>query len=244
MSPRIFCCTICGWVVLADWDPNSSETWANQFRALCTGPGGLLLTGVGLYNDPNNGVFSAPLDRNMRWSDAGYHESADIEFGVLTQPDFGGRHGFIFHDACWSLLEEASHPAPVSLQRLLEVCKSLPFTLDCRTLSWGHDFGGAAIVDNINYFPWEDRYDLRKFSKPDPVFSKNPYEVPGVDRILAEDPDQPPTLTATTPSPQKPIRDCFASLPQELCTAIAMCLPTADVLRTRLASRAFWPVFY
>lgn len=180
----------------------------------------------------------------MRWSDAGYNGSADVEFGVLTQPDFGGRHGFIFHEACWSLLEEASHPAPVSLQRLLEVCKSLPLTLDCRGLSWGHDFGGVATVDNIHHFPWEDRFDFREFFEPDPVFSKSPYEVPGVDLILAESPESPPALSATTPSPRKPITDCFTSLPQELCTAIAICLPTIDVLRARLTSRAFWPIFY
>ncbi|KAL2145685.1 hypothetical protein VTI28DRAFT_6560 [Corynascus sepedonium] len=244
MSPRHFCCTICGWVVLADWDPNSSETWANQFRGLCTGPDGLRLTGVGLYDDPNEGILRAPIDRDMRWSDVGHHESADIEFGAMTQPAIEDRHGFIFHDACWNLLEKASHPVPVSFERLFEVCKSLPFTPDHLALSWGHDFGGAAIANNVHYFPWEDRHDTREFYKPHPVFSKDPYEASGVDRVLVEDPEQPPTLTRTTASPQEPIRDCFASLPQELCTAIAICLPTADVLRARLASKAFWPVFY
>ncbi|KAL2196713.1 hypothetical protein P885DRAFT_69204 [Corynascus similis CBS 632.67] len=145
----------------------------------------------------------------------------------MTQPAIEDRHGFIFHDACWNLLEKASHPVPVSLKRLFEVCKSLPFTPDHLAQSWGHDFGGAAIADNVHYFPWEDRYDTREFYKPHPVFSKNPYEASG-----------------TTVSPQEPIRDCFASLPQELCTAIGICLPTADVLRARLASKAFWPVFY
>lgn len=168
---------------------------------------------------------------------------ADIEFGAMTQPAIQDRHGFIFHDACWNLLEKASHPVPVSLERLFEVCKSLPFTPDHLALSWGHDFGGAAIADNVHYFPWEDRHDTREFYKPHPVFSKNPYEASGVDRILVEDPEQPPTLTRTTVSPQEPIRDCFASLPQKLCTAIAICLPTADVLRARIASKAFWPVF-
>jgi hypothetical protein len=38
--------------------------------------------------------------------------------------------------------------------------------------------------------------------------------------------------------------DSFQSLPGELCAAIAMMLPTTDVLRARLATRAFWPVFY
>jgi hypothetical protein len=50
----------------------------------------------------------------MGWSEAGYRPSDNV-FGVLNHASFGGRHGIIFHDACWSLLEEASHPAPVSL---------------------------------------------------------------------------------------------------------------------------------
>lgn len=137
----------------------------------------------------------------MRWNDAGYDRSADIELCVLVGPPYSSRNGFIFHDACWSLLEEASYPAPVPLQRLLEVCKSLPITFDGSTLNWGHDFGGAAIVGNVSYFPWESRYVARRVPETDPAFGKNPYQVPEVDYLLfSEDPEQPPTPTVTTPS--------------------------------------------
>jgi hypothetical protein len=272
MSPYTICCTLCGWLVAADWDPDSSETWANQFRAreyllhwtffsqyLCllppaadggavyTGPEGLLLTGVALYDDPNTGVFAASLDRSTHWADPGYDKSAEVDFAVLAQPGparpgFRGRHGFVFHDACWSLLEQASHPTPVSLERLLDVCSSLSVPRECRAPSWGHDFGGAAVVDNIHHFPWEDRYGDREFSDPDPVFSKNPYQAP-VHHILTEDPEHPPAFSQTAPSSETS-RVSGVPLPEELCAAIAMRLPTADVLRARLALRAFWPVFY
>ncbi|KAK4238521.1 hypothetical protein C8A03DRAFT_43751 [Achaetomium macrosporum] len=169
---------------------------------VCTGPEGVLLTGVGLYDDPRLGEFKAP-----------------------------SRRGIVFHDACWRLLEEAVRPAPVALQRLLGVCNSLPIPRRCSAPSLGHEFGGAAIADNVSHFPWEDRYDEPEFLEGDSVFGKNPYQ------------EQPPTLQQTAPSSQPLNKDCFASLPQELCAAIAMYLPTADVLRARLVSRAFWPLF-
>ncbi|KAK4150722.1 hypothetical protein C8A00DRAFT_45939 [Chaetomidium leptoderma] len=180
----------------------------------------------------------------MRWSDAGFEPSDDNGFAALPQRDFRGRHGIVFHDACWSLLEAALKPASVSLQRLFDVCSSLPVPRKCRAPTWGHDFGGAVVVDKTVHFPWEDRYEVPESTKPDPVFSKNPYQVPGVDRLLAEDPQQPPAATQPARPPRDLALDCFAVLPGELCTAIAMLLPTADVLRARLASRAFWPVFY
>jgi hypothetical protein len=99
------------------------------------------------------------------------------------------------------------------------------------------------VVYRSSHFPWEDRYYMREFTNRDPVFSKNPYDVPEVDQLLTEDPQQPPVLTPVAPPSHALRRDCFALLPRELCAAIAMLLPTADVLAARLASQAFWPVF-
>lgn len=267
MNPFLVRCTFCGWVVLADWgsdseSPPPSETqWADQFRAgqsfvsspavfpadasaVLHTPDGLLLTGVGIYQGPAVGGFYAPFDNDMRWSDAGYEESDDNYFAVLPHRDFDGRHGIVFHDACWSLLEVALQPGSVSLQRLFDVCSSLPVPRMCRAPTWGHDFGGAVIVDRATHFPWEDRYKLPEWAEPHPVFRRNPYQVRGVDRLLTDHPQQPPVATQPPRPPRVLMLDCFAVLPEELCAAIAMLLPTADVLRARLASRAFWPVFH
>jgi hypothetical protein len=78
---------------------------------------------------------------------------------------------------------------------------------------------------------------------PNPVFRKNPCQVPEVDHILAEDPEQPPAFNPTASSSQA-LGIGRIPLPEELCTVIAMYLPTTDVLRARLASRSFWSVFY
>lgn len=220
--------------------------------AVYTGPEGLLLTGVGRYDGPNRHVFAAPLDRNMHWSSPGYDTSAGIGFAVLTQPasKFGGRHGVVFHDACWSLLEEASHPRLVSLQRLLDVCRSLPLSQKCRALSWGHNFGRATIVGNVHHFPWErceNRYSgVRDTSERKPLPSRNPHPALEVHDMLAGDPDpvQPPTCSQEAVPSSQTSRVDYIPLPEELFTTIAMYLPTADVLRARLAWRAFWPVFF
>jgi hypothetical protein len=180
----------------------------------------------------------------MRWSDAGFKPSNDNSFSAFPYPDSRGRHGVIFHDACWSLLEAALHPTSVSLQRLFDVCSSLPVPRKCRVPTWGHDFSGAVVVDKTTHFPWEDEYDAPVFTQPDPVFSRNPYQVPGVDRLLAETPQQPPAMMQPARPPRTLAPDCFVSLPGELYVAIAMFLPTADILRARLVSRAFWSVFY
>lgn len=226
--------------------PLSAPT--TDISTVYSSPGeGVVLTGVGLYNDPYSGAYIAPRDRAMRWNDAGYSSPLEDQFGVLKQQPINGRHGFIFHEACWSLLEEASHPATVPLERLYQVCKSLPVPLYYEGVSWGHDYAGAAVADNETYFPWEDRFEAREFPEPDPVITANPYRVPVVDQILCEDPEEPPVPVYTSPtslSAAESGSDCFASLPAELCAEIAMRLPTADALSARLASRAFWPVFH
>jgi hypothetical protein len=250
---------------LASARPDLPEAWGNQFRgrkgvllrlgapaadiaAVYYNPAeGTVLTGVGLYNDPYSGAYIAPRDRAIRWNDAGYNRPLEDQFGVLKQNAVNGRHGFIFHEACWSLLEEASRPAAVPLARLYHVCASLPLPIEFDGVSWGHDYAGAAVANNETHFPWEDRFEGREFPGPDPVITANPYQVTIVDQILAEDPEDPPvpghTSAISLPAASSG-SDCFATLPGELCAEIAMCLPTADVLNTRLASRAFWPVFH
>lgn len=113
------------------------------------------------------------------------------------------------------------------------------------TISWGHDYGGAAIADLQHHFPWEDRFKDRDFDEPDPVFNANPYRVPEADQILVEAAQAPPAPTSRPTSPDHISRaDCFASMPVEFRMAIAIHLPTADVLNARQASRAFWPLFH
>ena len=163
----------------------------------------------------------------------------------MAQREVISRHGFVFHEACWSLLEKAVRPGKVPRIRLFDVCNSLPFPLHGDSISWGHDYGGLSFIDAGHHFPRGDRFGDREYTEPDRVFSSDPYDIPDVERLLTEKP-QAPWPSTTCPAFIIPaIRgECFSALPEELCAEIATYLPTTDVLNARLASRAFWPTFH
>lgn len=200
-----------------------------------------MLTGVG-RNTEAHSVYAAPTDRKLHWSSAG---DDLVEFGVMPRPSHEGRHGFIFHDTCWDMLERAMYPTPVPLQRLFDICMSLPIPPHLNEPCWGHDYGGAWGVNNDNFFPWEEeRFEVSWGGDRAPVTSYDPYNVAAPDRILDAEPEQPPAPQQAASSPATQGRDCFTALPKEICATIAMLLPTADVLNARLASRSFWSVFH
>lgn len=163
----------------------------------------------------------------------------------MRQRVANGRHGFIFHEACWSLLQEAYHPEAVRLARLLEVCRSLPFPLQGTGVSWGHDYGGLVLLDSQSYYPWEERLIERHEGSITCQHAKeNPYDVLEIQRLLKEPPQCPPCwekLSSSRPISKK--GDYFARLPWEIREEIAIYLPTTDILSIRRASRAFSHIF-
>ena len=163
----------------------------------------------------------------------------------MRQREANGRHGFIFHEACWSLLQEAYHPEAIPLARLLEVCRSLPFPLQGTGVSWGHDYGGLVLLDNQSHYPWEDRLiDRHDDSITCRHARENPFDVLEIQRLLKELPQCPPCCEKLSSS--RPISkegDYFARLPWEICEEIALYLPTTDMLSVRRASRAFSHIF-
>ncbi|KAK3305101.1 uncharacterized protein B0T15DRAFT_188618 [Chaetomium strumarium] len=239
MSPCIFKCPICGWMIC---DEDGSVSWMNQFRGYSEE--GIILTGVGLYADPQSGAFVAPRDSSARWDDPSYGNPGEDQFGAMSQAEVNGRHGFVFHDACWSLLQEAYQPTPVPLKRLLEVLDSLPMVWAGGSVDWGHDYGGLAILREKNYYyPWEHlRFADRTFRDGwfDTSYSADPLAISEVEEILAETAQSPPFWNAQLPTRGQ---DPFNKLPEELCLIIATHLPTSDVLNARRASRSFCRVF-
>jgi len=260
MSPRIFSCVLCGYVIY-DYENPDSASWLNQFRireclvaTSCRGRANLrsivyssrkriAVTGVGIYNDPDAGDWIAPLNFTARWDDAGYNFPTRDQIGVLRQCPVNGRYGFPFHEACWSLLEKAYFPEPIPCKALFEVCRSLPFPSEGTGLSWGHDFGGFVFVDNQNRYPWEDRFaDRDGDSAPCLAARNDPYRVPEIQQLPYEDPQAPPAISFS--GPVTTMADCFAALPQEIRIAIASYLPTVDALSARRASGSFLSIFY
>ena len=186
-----------------------------------------------------------PSDYAVRWNDVGYDFSVHDELPVMRQHVANGRHGFVSHEACWSLLQEAYHPEAIPLARLLEVCRSLPFPLQGTGVSWGHDYGGLVLFDNQSHYPWEDRLVERHDDSITYRHAKeNPYDILEIQRLLNEPPQHPPCWKKfDSLRPSSKTGDFFARLPWEICEEIALYLPTTDILNVRRASRAFFHIF-
>ncbi len=63
---------------------------------MCSGPEGIVLTGVGLYTEPRVGRFIAPPDPDARWDDPGYERPEEDGFGAMTDNEWNGRRGSFF----------------------------------------------------------------------------------------------------------------------------------------------------
>lgn len=217
-----------------------------------SGPEGLVLTGIGVYDDPRRGAFIAPPDTGASWDS--YELSDDDAFGANQQSPRNNRHGFLFHVACWHLLEECFQPDPVPLLRLFEVLNSLPFPLGSKATNWGHNYGSLSLLNGKDFYPWMDWRRFMEEPEPEHIIDRcNPYDISAeLVALLAVVPDHEEftehihSLDNTIETSTAVIfsEDCFNRLPVELCLSIASCLPTSDALHARMASRAFWPIFY
>lgn len=190
-----------------------------------------------------------PPDYAVRWNDVRYDFPIHDELTVIRRYGAYGEHGLFFHEACWSLLQEAYHPEAIPLARLLEVCKSLPFPLRGTGVDLGHDYGGLVLFDNQNHCPWEGRLIERHDDSITCRHAKeNPFDVLEIQRLLKEPPQCPPCwekLSSSRPisKKKKKKRDDFAKLPWEIREEIALYLPTTDILNFRRASTAFSRIF-
>lgn len=203
-----------------------------------TKSGAAYVSGVGLRENPRNDSWFAPLDEDVRWNDRDYCLEADDSVPVMRQPAFNGCHGFVLHDACWCLLKKAFDAEDVPLERLLDICESLPFPLRWNGVCWDHDYGGLALLDERGHYPFEDRLtDQRVHSEVYQNAQVNPYDVPDMSQLLVMPSDYP--ISSVPPSQCK---DCFTLFPWEILEGIVDFLPTTDALVLRLASRSFAPV--
>lgn len=211
-----------------------------------------MLTGIGKYDYTARGVVIAPPDTNASWDS--YELSVDDAFGANQHSPRNNRHGFLFHGACWALLEKCFQPDSVPLLRLFEVLNSLPIPLNHYATNWGHNYGCLSLLKDRDFYPWADWRRLMEEPDPEHIIEWcDPYDIST--EIVA--------LLALVPGPEGSTEhsysldnnmeaytavvsegDCFMRLPVELCLTIASFLPTSDALHARMASRAFWPIFH
>lgn len=199
---------------------------------------GISISGVGCYDDPSDGIWIAPPLPHMRWDDHGYTKQVRDEIPVMKQPPENNRHGYIVHDACWCLLQKVVEPDDISLERLHRICSSLPFPIQGIGVSWGHDYRGLSIIDNQNYYPWEDRL-VEPYSESEAYqyAGYNPYDVPELHKLLLMSSQKDRNSDLCTNS-----NNCFSVLPWEIREAIAIYLSTRDVTNLLMSSKAFLPL--
>ncbi|EED24528.1 hypothetical protein TSTA_078830 [Talaromyces stipitatus ATCC 10500] len=244
MSFRVFSCAVCGRPFYEYDDPNP-KTWLKNFRILFSGPNGVSVSGVGQHNELFLGYFSAHWEYTTRWDNPNTG-ALDGPIGVLTQSPISNRHGFLFHEACWSLLEKIYQPKPIPWSRLYDVCKSMPLSKrGAVNISWGHDYGGLLLSDNESFYPWQRRVfnmsvdrKLRLSASMDPMCGSN------IEQLLHEQPQGIPFMDKDHPTAQvKRSVDVFSRLPPEIRDIIAYSLSVRDAANLRLASRSFFSVF-
>lgn len=157
----------------------------------------IALSGVGLFDDDESGAYIAPINSEGRWDDPDYNRPLTDEFGAGCERE-NNRHGFLFHDSCWKLLEVALLPEMIPLHRLYELCLSLPRPPISTCVSWGHDYGGLVAIDNKNYYPWDQRDTEREIETHSSVHESSSDEedessglgIPAADRLPLPDGDE------------------------------------------------------
>ncbi|PGG95062.1 hypothetical protein AJ80_10029 [Polytolypa hystricis UAMH7299] len=232
MSPTRFSCVVCGFVIV----PYPGTHWMGEFRAVYSNAEGTFISGVGHYTDPDRGTWFVPSDSSMRWNDPDCDFPLHDVFPVMRQSPENGRHGFVLHDSCWRLLQKFFEPVDVPIERLLSICKSLPFPLRGSGVCWSHNYGGLTTFDNEDHYPWEDR-----LTGPNNISEthakENPYNIAEISDLLVHSSKSSQGSAGTTQG-----NDCFAIFPWEILEAVSINLSTADVLSLVRASRPFLPV--
>jgi hypothetical protein len=185
--------------------------------------------------------YVAPSFSYMRWDDNDYPLQPRVNVSRLLNVR-GDIHGYLFHDACWRLCQEAVKPHDIPLDQLFRICKSLPMPRDAAGFCWGHDHGGLNIFDDRNHYPWEDRY--LKFNTSLRYANSNPYSIPKITGLLR----MSSLKSRASPRKSRIYAPCSNSknylsiLPWEIFELIAINLSTRDASSLSRSSKAFLPL--
>ncbi|KAE8147809.1 hypothetical protein BDV25DRAFT_159511 [Aspergillus avenaceus] len=228
-------CIICGYKIT----PMEKQEWLAEFRTIYSCPEKTLVSGVGQRRQHSGNEWTVPSDPFVRWDDPHYRAKDGIAVPVMRQDPLNGRHGFVLHDSCWTIMQKAFEPDSVPLERLVEVCRSLPLLQSLDAVCWGHDYGGLWAHFFEDVCTWEDimgrvavhgARDWLEYALADPC------KIPEISELLQET-AQPPKRELTIKR-----KDCFGVLPWEVLELIAIYLSTRDAVRLQRASKSFLPL--
>ncbi|ORY57188.1 uncharacterized protein BCR38DRAFT_478382 [Pseudomassariella vexata] len=260
-------CGFCGFV---SPNFNAGDAWAPYYRAVyCTGPEASQprLSGIG-HHDYNSTDNYLPPESHQRYDDNGLTPLTMIQIRDIKPPGpevpeqerATYAWGFQFHDACWSLLQQAVKPDAVDVQTLWRVLLSVPCGTELP--NWGHSYGGL-YTGTVKDQAKGDHFVLLgpNSNLVIPSTFSNPFKVPELQKVIAElrierrgdgyaeTRGQETTKRTTVKTHAKrtahidgyPASDAdpFAKLPLELRELLLCYCDTADVLQLRLTSRGF-----
>ncbi|RYO84563.1 hypothetical protein DL763_007415 [Monosporascus cannonballus] len=269
-------CGFCGY--LSPHVGIGEAAWTSRFRAVySTDPRGCAprLSGVGLKRDSETAGSDqnlAPPQPTQRYDDRDLDRRSLVLVRGPRPPDvpsssvpdaaaeweqtrYTEAWGFLFHDACWRLLEQACAPEVVDVTTLWRVLLSVPCAQGLP--NWGHNYGclflvgGAAAQKNLRTGRQQSFVRLRApASFIIPSTYSDPFDVPElagtVRAMMRIRTGHEATARASSSHTELPISingpsadtDPFAVLPPEIREMLLSYAASPDVANLRLASRA------
>lgn len=230
------------------------------------------ITGIG-FNRDGSGQYFAPRDSDNDYEQPGQALGTALPIPPNLQPLFlliNSRHGFIFHNACWHILQDAVPARLPSIDRLYEIFSSLP--VYDNALFWGHDYGDPENRYPEALFPWDaakmmyfplasmEQSPMRgyfaamaRYDRPSDTcaYPVTRIHIPESQRLAEEDEEDLLYLNDAYLDEQEdgysklPSKgDFLGRLPLDVILDICEHLPMSDYLNARRASRAFWAPFH
>ncbi|KAK9775437.1 hypothetical protein SCAR479_07826 [Seiridium cardinale] len=264
-------CGFCGFIS-PHFNADPTNLWAPYYRAVYTiGPLDACspprLSGVGFHRHDREENW-VPALAHQRWD--GRNPSPDSSMSYQLEliqirdikppgPEIPASEqaeyawGFLFHEACWAVLEQAVGPRGVDIEALWRILCSVPCGSELP--NWGHNYGGLYMGTMRDQSRGEHFVLLgRNSNLVIPSTFSNPFKVPELERLvlsmrIAERVDvdgKGPAVAGGFLEENERIapfgslgnRDPFSALPLELKEMLMCFMCSADTASFRLASRA------
>lgn len=223
-----------------------------------------VLSGIGTHKSDTR-PLAVPLMPDAEWTDVFGMRHGGPDGGPPIQVILRRSSGFVCHASCWTVFSRRVESMGITVDdsfvsRLYEVCYSMPYSQSSSLVKWGHNYGGMLHpCHSEKAYPWEDSYgsaemsqDLVEWMACDPAAKETAEEFVAVamrkarpeENLWRSTEKAVPSIHQRGQNPEWLSHilgsDPFIkTLHPDICTLIAEALPTEDVMRLRLASRAF-----
>jgi hypothetical protein len=258
-------CGFCGFIS-PHFSADPANVWAPYYRAVyAVGPldshSPPQLSGVGFHRHNHEDNY-VPTQAHQRWDnidpDLHYAGTEPLELIRIRDikppgPEIPAHEqasyawGFLFHEACWSVLEQASKPGDVDIEILWRVLCSVPCGSELP--NWGHNYGGLYMGTMRDQARGEHFVLLgRNSNLVIPSTFSNPFKVPELESLVlsmritssreTRSEDEGADESRILPLGASGVEDPFAVLPAELKEILLSYSDSSSVASLRLASRA------